>query len=439
MEDPFIDEPMKITPLDPWILAKFNSNQPTLEREELTSWQLKKVNETIAIARQKSSFYREHFQRMPESIHNLSELSLFPFTTPEDIRRNPLRFICVSQDSIDRVVTLDSSGTTGEPKRIYFTADDQELTIDFFAVGMSTFTKPGDKVLIFLPGQTPGSVGDLLRLGLARFGRDPIPYGPIRDSQNALEVINNKKADCLVGSPTQILGLAQRWQPNMHKPRCVLLSTDHLPSAIVDKLKSTWSCEVFDHYGATEMGLGGGVECEAHNGYHLREADLFFEIVDPETGSPVREGDYGDVVVTTLTRVGMPLIRYRMGDRSRFITNQCDCGTNLKNLEQIRGRFGGFVQIGNNTLKLADFDEVLFAIPGLLNFTISVTIENNSECVDIRAHMLTDVDSRTQIENAISNLPSMASLKRTITCQHAPNEVGSILKRKIIDQRGQNA
>lgn len=439
MENPFIDEPMKITPLDPWILAKINSNQPTLEREELMDWQLKKVNQTIALARQKSLFYREHFQRMPESIQNLSELSQFPFTTPEDIRRNPLRFLCVSQDSIDRVVTLDSSGTTGEPKRIYFTADDQELTIDFFGIGMSTFTQPGDKVLIFLPGQTPGSVGDLLRLGLARLGMDPIPYGPIRDSQHGLEVMNIKKADCLVGSPTQMLGLAQRWQPNMHKPRCVLLSTDHLPSAIVDKLKSTWGCEVFDHYGSTEMGLGGGVECEAHNGYHLREADLFFEIVDPETGYPVREGDYGDVVVTTLTRVGMPLIRYRMGDRSRFIADQCRCGTTLLALEQIRGRFSGFIQIGENTLKLADFDEALFAIPGLLNFTISVTIEKTIECVNIRAQMLTNVDSCSSIENAMSNLPSMAGIKRTITSHHTPNEVGSILKRKIIDQRGQNA
>ena len=87
----------------------------------------------------------------------------FPFTTPDDIRRNPLQFVCVSQDEIKRVVTLQTSGTTGEPKRIYFTprpgADHR-----FLWRGMSTLVEPGDRVMIFLPGETPGSVGDYWRL-----------------------------------------------------------------------------------------------------------------------------------------------------------------------------------------------------------------------------------------------------------------------------------
>ncbi len=80
---------------------------------------------------------------MPESVTSFDEFRQFPFTTSGEIRRNPFHFICVSQDEIQRVVTLQSSGTTGEPKRIFFTADDQELTIDFFGVGMSTLTNPG--------------------------------------------------------------------------------------------------------------------------------------------------------------------------------------------------------------------------------------------------------------------------------------------------------
>ena len=264
---------------------------------------------------------------MPESISSLDELSQFPFTTPEDIRQNPLGFVCVSQDEIQRVVTLQSSGTTGEPKRIFFTADDQELTIDFFGVGMSTLVKAGERVLIFLPGETPGSVGDLLRIGLERKGVLPIPYGMVKDTLHALNAMETERADCLVGSPTQILSLARRWNPRHKAPRTILLSTDYVPAAIVSVLENIWGCKVFNHYGATEMGLGGGVECEAHLGFHLREADMYFEIINPETGEPVYDGEYGEVVFSTLTRRGMPLIRYRMGDRSRFIVGECPCGT----------------------------------------------------------------------------------------------------------------
>lgn len=405
----------------------------------METWQLQKLNETLALARGKSSFYRKHYRGLPESVSSLDELRQFPFTTPEDVRANPLRFVCVSQDEIQRVVTLQSSGTTGEPKRIYFTAEDQELTIDFFGTGMSTFTEPGDKVLILLPGETPGSVGDLLRLGLGRLGREPMPYGPVRDPLQALGMLNDKKADCLVGSPTQVLGLARHWQPGMHKPCSVLLSTDYLPVAIVTVLEQTWGCEVYNHYGATEMGLGGGVECEAHRGYHLREADLYFEVVNPVTGEPVPDGEHGEVVFTTLTRCGMPLIRYRMGDRSRFIPGDCPCGTTLKTLESVRGRFAGFVPVGKDILRLPDFDEALFLIPDLLNFGVTLTGTPGNETVTIDAQMLTDFDAAHLIELAIRSIPAIKDLKVNIHCHHNPKEAGSLLKRVILDKRGQHA
>ncbi len=418
---------MRVTPLESWIKAK-------TEARDMRDWQLLKLNETLALARSRSSFYRKQLAEMPEKISSLEEFSQFPFTTPEDVRANPLRFVCVSQDEIQRVVTLQSSGTTGEPKRIYFTAADQELTINFFGVGMSTLTEPGERVLIFLPGETPGSVGDLLRLGLARLGRIPLPYGPVRDPQHALETMQTQQADCLVGSPTQILGLARRWQSGKKAPRTVLLSTDYVPAAIVAELERIWGCEVFNHYGATEMGLGGGVECEAHRGYHLREADLYFEIVHPETGEPVPDGEYGEVVFTTLTRRGMPLIRYRMGDRSRFLPGKCPCGTSLRTLEKVRGRFSGFVSVGGETLKLPDFDEALFPIPGLLNFSVTVAGDGAEASLLIETEMLTGEDSAGLVESA---LRGVSSVKTVVRCHHNPKETGSLLKR--VFKRGENA
>jgi len=423
---------MKLTPLDPWIKQKTNDGN-------LETWQLAKLNETLALVCGRSSFYKKLFDGLPESISSLEEMRQFPFTTPEDIRRNPLQFVCVSQDDIQRVVTLQSSGTTGEPKRIYFTADDQELTIDFFGVGMSTLTEPGERALILLPGETPGSVGDLLRMGLERLNRIPIPYGPVRHPLHALETMKNQQADCLVGSPTQVLGLARRWNPQHKAPRTVLLSTDYGPAAIARELESIWGCEVFNHYGATEMGLGGGVECEAHRGYHLREADLYFEIVHPETGEPLPDEEYGEVVFSTLTRRGMPLIRYRMGDRSRFIPGNCPCGTRLRTMEKVRGRFNGFVSVGEETLRLPDFDEALFPVPGLLNFSVTVAGKRGEEALTVETQMLTSLDSTDLVVQALWSIPSIKNLRVTVRCQHNPGEPGSLLKRVIVDKRGQDA
>jgi phenylacetate-CoA ligase len=427
---------MKLTPLEPWIHEEISSSQPVLTRREIETWQLKRLNETLALARKKSSFYHKHFLGLPETIKSLDELHQFPFTTSEDIRRNPLRFVCVSQDDIQRVVTLQSSGTTGTPKRIYFTPTDQELTIDFFGVGMSTLVEAGQHVLILLPGQTPGSVGDLLRMGLERKGVHTIPYGMVKDPFHALDVMENWQANCLVGSPTQILSLARRWNPSRRAPRTILLSTDYVPAAIVRELEKIWGCEVFNHYGATEMGLGGGVECEAHRGYHLREADLYFEIVHPETGERVPEGEYGEIVFSTLTRRGMPLIRYRTGDRSRFIAGDCPCGTKLRTMEKVCGRFGGFVRVGDDTLMLPNFDERLFPIAGMLNFSITVAGSKGNEALFVEAQMLPGEDSAPRVEKALISIPAIKNLKTIVRCVNAPNEAGSLVKRVIVDKRG---
>lgn len=417
------------TPLDAWMVTKTDG-------VSLPDRQLSLLNETIYWALQRSAFYKKHLSQVSLPLTQLEDLSSLPFTSADDIRATPLKFVCVSQDAIQRVVTLETSGTTGEPKRVYFTAEDQDLTIDFFGVGMSTLTELAEKVIIFLPGQLPNSVGDLLYKGLARVGRSPIAYGPIKDPLDALEKIAEHQPDCMVGSPTQLLGLARRWKPTLKPPRTVLLSTDHLPNAITKVLEDTWGCQVFNHYGATEMGLGGGVDCEAHNGYHMREADLYFEIVDPQTGNQLPVGEYGEVVFTTLTRVGMPLIRYRTGDKARFLPGNCDCGSSLRRMETIRGRYSGIIQLQNNTIWMPDLDELLFDHPNVLNFTASVGGTPDREVLRIDVKTLHPTDGEVDLLQKLSRY-TKTEIDLKITCD--PAEPGSLRKRAIIDQRGNYA
>ena len=366
---------MRKTPLDEWIAGKIhggpNSPRP-FSRGDIDRYQLGKLRATVDYAGSNSPFYRRLLDgRAGSELKTLDDLASFPFTTGVDIRESALRFLCVSQDEITRVVTLNTSGTTGASKRLFFTADDLELTVDFFHHGMSTLVSPGQRVLILLPGEKKDSVGDLLKRGLARMDVEGIVHGPVRDVQRAISDISEFSADCLVGIPTQVLWIARTAGAAIPRGRIksVLLSTDYAPRAIVRELGRLWQCPVFDHYGITETGLGCAVECEALSGYHIREADLYIEIIDPVTGRPCREGQEGEVVLTTLTRRGMPLIRYRTGDISHFIPDPCPCGTVLSRLARVSGRLDGRVPVRGHILTIPDLDEAMFPIEGLINYS----------------------------------------------------------------------
>lgn len=371
---------MRITPLEGWIAKHTGVNGTGLSREQIESYQLGKLRETIDWAKARSPFYRERLAGFSgRDVASLEDLKKLPFTTPEDIRCQPLRFLCVSQSEVVRIVTLQTSGTTGDPKRVFFTAEDQERTIDFFHHGMSTLTGPGDRVLILLPGTLPGGVGDLLAQGLERLGAVGIPHGPVGNASQTLDVMARERIETLVGIPTQVLRLA-RASGGMVAPRSVLLSTDHVPDALSNEIRRIWGCEVYTHYGMTEMGFGGGVECEATRGYHLREADLYFEIVDPVTGDAVCDGQPGEVVFTTLTRRGMVLIRYRTGDLSRFVPSPCPCGTVLKTLAPVKNRVCSIRPLAQGRfLSMADLDEAIFPVEGVLDFSASITCERGMD------------------------------------------------------------
>jgi phenylacetate-coenzyme A ligase PaaK-like adenylate-forming protein len=377
-------------------------------------------------------------------LRSIEDLQCLPFTTPEDVEQNPLPFLCVSQSEIHRVVTLHTSGTTGESKRLYFTGEDQELTVDFFRVGMSTLVGPGARVLILLPGERPGSVGDLLAVGLDRLGARGVAYGPVRDYVHALETMVREQIDALVGIPVQVLTLA-RYSRGKAPPGSILLSTDYVPVAIIEELKRIWRCEVYTHYGMTEMGYGGGVECQARCGYHMREADLLFEVVDPKTGAPVEEGEAGEVVFTTLTRRGMPLIRYRTGDLSRFLAEQCPCGTVLKTMAPVTGRIAGQLELEPGImLTMADLDEALFPIRDLIDFSAELTWEHDRNHLQIRATLLgrSGEHETENIHSALKGIPVLrsslqeGSLKVRVTVREgSPNPLNGSTKRTMIDKR----
>lgn len=318
--------------LDKWLGAKINA---PLSRPALECYQLSRLNETIALARENSKYYS---QRLPlGSLSSIRDLETLPFTRPEELYADPYAFLCVSPRQVERITTVATSGSSGSSKRIFFTAEDIELCADFFHHGMRLMVDESDRLGILFPASAPGSVGELLARGLERGGTETVQlFHKIGDLSALAHEISEENITSLAGFPSIIQSLAESYP---HLPiRCVLLSADFISPACRGAIKGAWGAEVFEHYGMTEMGLGCAVSCEHQRGYHIREADILIEIIDPHTGRVLPDGEWGEVVFTTLTRRAMPFIRYRTGDFSRFIPEPCPCGTMLRTLAHVGDR-----------------------------------------------------------------------------------------------------
>lgn len=330
--------------LDIWMAEKLGV--PQLTREAIESYTMEKLQETFRIAKKCSPFYARLYEGMePETMEDFRKL---PFTSPADVCEHSLDMLCVSQREISRIVTMETSGTTGKPKRIYFTEEDQQLTVDFFHHGMKLIVDETDVVMILMPCERPGSIGTLLKEGLEKSGVKVIPYGlpDGTDSEKILSIMEAEGVTNCVALPTQLSQIAKKAAGYKIPMRSVLLSAEYVSEESCRIISDAWDCKVFEHYGMTEMGLGCAVHCQELEGFHIRECDLYIEIIDPDTGEVLPDGEEGEVVFTTLTRKGMPFIRYRTGDRSSITDKQCACGSVLKSMTRVGER--GIKKGGNH-------------------------------------------------------------------------------------------
>lgn len=369
---------MVLSVLDQWLVRRMGwTGAGVPSPEQVRDWQLERLRSIVAHAQKNSPFYAHLLDGVdPASIRSVEDFSLLPTVSPDDIREGPERFLCVSQDAIARVVTLQSSGTTGQPKRIFHTQEDLEATADYFDWGMRNLVEPGHTTLVLMPGDRPGGVGRLLVDALSRSGARAVAHGVMEDVGVALDHLLSEQAACIVGPAAHVNLLAREWERwGLPKGmiRSVLLCWDSAPDAVVRNVQRIFGCRVFRHWGMIETGLGGAVECAPGSGMHLRETDVFLEIVDPETGRLVPDGGFGEMVVTTPLKLGMPLIRYRTGDMGRLLPGVCACGSPLRRLDPLVRRLSGGVETGAGRLWLHELNEATYAVQGLGDFSVRLS------------------------------------------------------------------
>ncbi len=336
------------------------------------------------------------------------------FTTAEDLADHGYRYVKAGAGEIARIVTLETSGSTGKRKRLYFTEGDLRRTADFFRDGMGDICSPGDRVAILLGSAAPGGLGRLLEEGLRELGARPSLLCLPTDYGETAEALRALRPDCLVGLPVQLRKLALL-TPEL-RPKSVLLSGDYVSEAGRKTVERLWRTKVFSHYGLTESGLGFAVQCPLLLGQHIRADELLVEIVDPDTGEALPEGQWGEIVFTTLRREAMPLERYRTGDVSRLLPGTCPCGRPGPRLDRILGRVSEL----RKPVSVYALDELLLGLDTVLDYearteggTLTVTVEG---APGDALSLLEKAFPETTVRVEAGKIPPSAK-KRTVRCE----------------------
>lgn len=366
---------MKISRIDEMICRQEGISSVT--RQAIKEIQLKKLNNLLAREKSRAGFYAG----LPASLSSLEELPNLPFTTEEDLSKNAGGLLLVSQSDIQRIISEATSGTTGLPKRVFYTMNDCCNTIELYKAGLGEFVYPGSKTMICMPFSGPYGLGELISTAIEELGAAPLKVGVGRSFGELEKIIKSEQPDTFVGLPTHLYSILTVLGPMSLKR--ALISGDACPVAVTKKIESMLGSKLFPHYGSREMGMAGAICCSAHEGMHLRENHIIAEIID-EQGNVLPDGETGELVITTIGMEAMPIIRYRTGDYTRIIPEKCACGSETIRLDLLRrkGKPGQILAL----------DEQLFAIDGvvdyhakfideILHLTILATDSLNSECI----------------------------------------------------------
>lgn len=296
----------------------------------------------VEYAYERSAFYRERFHKerlIPENVETPEGLLRLPFTTSDELR-DWRSFLCVPEEELAGVFT--TSGTTGEPKQLYFTYSELQMLTNFSALALLVRHETRLKVLVALPMRHGLWIGSGTAPQIVRqAGGIPYPVGAGAPEETLVWM---RRFDCntVMSSPSYMTALTQQAQAEGYQQHLenILVGGEMLTEERISLFHDYWGATVFNSYGLTEIGGAQSISLPTCKGFYVNDLHLYTEIIDPDTGSPA---DEGELVFTTLTRKAMPLLRYRSGDRARWL--ECEQELPFRAFE-ILGRLDDMLIVG---------------------------------------------------------------------------------------------
>ncbi|WP_022669709.1 phenylacetate--CoA ligase family protein [Hippea alviniae] len=330
----------------------FNREMETLPREEIEKLQLERLKETIKKIKNSSSIFKEKYRDIePDDIKSLDDLKKIPLLEKDEIRRAyPFRHIAVEDDEKWMRMHM-SSGTTGTPVINVMTKHDIQqwgeiMARCYYAAGVTA----KDRIQITPSfGLFNGGFG--FHYGAEKIGAFIIPVGAGR-SRLQLKFMEDLGTTVMTGIasyPLRLIEVAHEIGFDFKKTnlRVAILGAETWSDEIRARIEEEMGVDTYDIIGMTETGgVGLGIDCEVKNGIHVWEDHYIVEIIDPSTGEVLEDGKEGEMVITTLTREGMALLRYRTRDITRIISrDRCDCGRTHLRVDRLKGRTDDMLKV----------------------------------------------------------------------------------------------
>jgi phenylacetate-CoA ligase len=385
-----------------------------IPREELEALQWKRLQETLDRAG-RSPYYGPSPGRpglSAASVHTLKDVERLPFTTKDDLREHwPYGFIAVSRDELVRMHS--SSGTTGRATVIFHTVEDIAEWTNLVARSMfMTGMRKGDVFQNMMTyGLFTGGLG--FHYGAEKLGALVIPAGA-GNSKRQIQLMQDFETTVIHIIPSYALHLYLVFEEMGVDPRkdtklkIAFIGAEPHSEKTRLKIEELYGIKAFNSYGLSEMnGPGVAFECPFQNGLHIWEDNFIVEIIDPKTLRPVPEGEEGELVLTTLLRRGMPIIRYRTKDLTRIIPGPCPCGRTHRRIDRIKGRTDDMMIIKGVNIFPIQIEKKLMDIPGVgTNFLIILEREGFNDNMIVKVEV--------QKEYFTGDLKKLEGLRRKV-------------------------
>ena len=373
----------------------WNKEMEAMPRGELTKKQGANLAKLAGTLYEKVPFYRARMEAKgvkPSDIKSIEDITLLPFTTKDDMREvYPYGLLAVEQRDIVEVHM--SSGTTGKPVVDAYTRNDLDIWGETMARTLSMGGTTAEDIVqnAFGYGLFTGGFG--VHYGARKIGATVLPISG-GNTKRQVDVMLDFGTTVLACTPSYSLYLAEFAKEegvdfSKLKLKAGFFGAEPWSESMREEIEAKLHLKAFDIYGLTEIiGPGVAAECEYHNGLHIFEDHFYPEIINPDTGEHVKEGEKGELVITTITKTGTPVLRYRTRDITYFINEECPCGRTQRKMHRLLGRTDDMLIIRGVNIFPSQIEQILFRLEGIEpHYQLLVDRKDNLDTLEVQVEM----------------------------------------------------
>ncbi len=421
-----------------------------MSREEMRQLQGARLRKLVDNVYHNVPFYREKMQAMnimPDDIKTIDDIKKLPFTTKQDLRDNyPFGLNAVPQSAIVRVHA--SSGTTGRPTVVGYTRRDLAVWSESIARCLAAFGASREDTISVAYGYGLFTGGLGLHYGVEHLGASVVPTSSGNTDKHIL-LIKDLGITGVACTPSYALHMAEVMRkkgitPDELKLRIGIFGGEPWTENMRKSLEEKLQINAYNIYGLSEiMGPGVSHECECKNGSHIIEDHFFPEIINPETCEVLPEGEQGELVFTTLTKEGMPLLRYRTKDLCSLIYEPCECGRTSVRMTRIMGRSDDMLIIRGINVFPSQIESVILQLPEFEpQYLLVVTRENNRDNLEVQVELKEEyysdeinktIEMRDRLARRLQSVLSISADVKIVSPNTLERSVGK--SKRVIDKR----